>query len=758
MRMSNLLLALMLVCAAVAVEGGVEDILAGQQESDSFLGTIAKDWQMYTVLVMMLMVGVVALAYVMANAFSLPDLKAWADVELGEIFASALLLIFIMGIMLLIDVFIAGTIGPSFPKSCDADRGGFCAANIAADYLTSYETTMLKLHKTIITKSIDTARAATAGSTVGIQDLIYAYLTFRFRVGAQEMVTVEMYDQLIQNLGAIMGAVYAQSFLLDLLSLKLAPIAIFTGLIMRSFFLTRKLGGLLLAFGLGFIIIYPMCYALAWFTLDAAIYGAKTASNGPVMPCPEVCKQSNKIVDYISGTPMEADPAEVKEDIYNECIQQQEASGRDENGRLNSCMEECRNGMDEEGSNPVCLANCIEDIDDTGRRISCMDLCVADYTNLCQRRCDAFCESIGHVKPLGEMESPESRADWEECALPCYERDNCFLTNEQKVSYCQEHACHVLTGFDGDKEAYCRRMECRPPIGFTGDKETYCENSCPPLDCEITSAQIFADLGAGMDDAERVDIGTEHHIYGKCPIDPCGFPIPFHQKGCILYTERPNVCNVRYFDDTDPAYTFVDPSELTGCNESCRTLAPIKNCNNYKFVRNEDGEYENMPKCPSQCMWITASGITDETCPDACDEFYPPYHGYDTPQYLWDNKLANDTCVYIIPDVVFERPEDCSGCIFVAEKGLTMEPQIIMDCTALCGAATQAVMAEDPATMTNNIKGMIGPTELVGVSKLMIPAYVLPFFCLAVTLMFVMALSPMLGGDIDIPGMMRMIT
>jgi hypothetical protein len=43
------------------------------------------------------------------------------------------------------------------------------------------------------------------------------------------------------------------------------------------------------------------------------------------------------------------------------------------------------------------------------------------------------------------------------------------------------------------------------------------------------------------------------------------------------------------------------------------------------------------------------------------------------------------------------------------------------------------------------------------VSKLAIPAFVLPLFGLALTFMFIQVLSPMLGGDIDIPGMMRML-
>ena len=43
------------------------------------------------------------------------------------------------------------------------------------------------------------------------------------------------------------------------------------------------------------------------------------------------------------------------------------------------------------------------------------------------------------------------------------------------------------------------------------------------------------------------------------------------------------------------------------------------------------------------------------------------------------------------------------------------------------------------------------------ITKVIIPALVLPMFNLVITFIFIRTLSPMLGGDIDIPGMMKMI-
>lgn len=847
MRALHAFIAILAASAAFAQAGA---LLEEAQARETLLGSIAADWQLYTVLLLLVMVGLVALAYAIANAFSLPDLRAWADVELGEIFASALLMIFIIGIVFFIDAAVEGMAGPSFPGSCE--RPGFCPANIASDYLNSYKDSAFSLYRDITVSNINKAKEATAGNTVGVRDLMYLYLTFRFRVQPEEMVIVEMYDQLLQNLGTVINALIVQEFMLKFLTFRLAPLAIFLGIIMRSFFLTRKLGGLLLAFGLGFLIVYPLTYALAWFTLDSAVYGAQKGETGQLSTCPEVCLPGSRIVDY-AKTPIEEVSAEdVRQAFYEDCLSR--LSDVDETGRSRECMDGCVSGYAascEEGcgrecrlgglSPPVedCTAYCegrgipapVEDCkafcsESTGLTYpemydvegfeACVEGCDAtapagEEWNACIAGCSAryggpapelvscehFCRDnlvepstqwLGCLRDCGDSNAA-ARPLWEECTGECEERENCDATEAEKVRHCRS-MCPVLPEYEEGKEEYCRQ------------------------DAE----KRFLEMGTGWVDISSG--GSVIHRFGYCEYDPCGFPIPYH-TGCHIPLSpktgdyvAPDVCNARYFNYSDPAYWQFDyESEINGCPEECRALVPLKPiasygvgfdrsaapvsgqndyaCFNWECKERYETEEEyckeklgctdenmhlccihyNWPAdwackkygldCPSQCMWITTSGKTDDDCPEDCNKYRPDYesdrHAPQDPLYLWENNLSRQTCMYIIPDIVFENPEHCSACAFVAEKGLAMKPQMILDCSQLCGAPGNAVMAEDPATMTNNIKGMIGPSEVISVSKLMVPAYVLPVFCLAVTLMFIMALSPMLGGDIDIPGMMRMM-
>jgi hypothetical protein len=52
-------------------------------------------------------------------------------------------------------------------------------------------------------------------------------------------------------------------------------------------------------------------------------------------------------------------------------------------------------------------------------------------------------------------------------------------------------------------------------------------------------------------------------------------------------------------------------------------------------------------------------------------------------------------------------------------------------------------------------EGLVGRAEIQQVSKLLVPAYVLPLFNIVATLVFIKGLSNLLGGDIDIPGISK---
>jgi hypothetical protein len=96
----------------------------------------------------------------------------------------------------------------------------------------------------------------------------------------------------------------------------------------------------------------------------------------------------------------------------------------------------------------------------------------------------------------------------------------------------------------------------------------------------------------------------------------------------------------------------------------------------------------------------------------------------------------------------------CEQCLEVTDSFL-YEPPINTNCGDLCKPS-----AKVPITSPDDF-GKIGEDDLVGfseiqnISKQMVPGYVLPLLNIAATLIFIMSLSAMLGGDIEIPGISK---
>jgi hypothetical protein len=117
------------------------------------------------------------------------------------------------------------------------------------------------------------------------------------------------------------------------------------------------------------------------------------------------------------------------------------------------------------------------------------------------------------------------------------------------------------------------------------------------------------------------------------------------------------------------------------------------------------------------------------------------------------NLDANKSCVYILPsDDVIEK--NCSGCIFVP-RAYTFNPPILTaeDCSALCQKNPTGPPKISPSEFTKRSQEMMyGDDKIKGVAALILPAYVLLILDVTITLMFIKTFSPILGGDIDIPG------
>ncbi|MCC7552131.1 hypothetical protein KO317_00510 [Candidatus Micrarchaeota archaeon] len=266
-----------------ATQGGILE--PGSVISNTWL----KNWVLMAIIVILISFAFVALAYIISKTFNITILKAWADVELSQIIVSGIMLaLIIVGLgvldsiseLLIIDIF------ENLGIECvEGQQKAICIANLYLD--DTFDTTN-KAAKNLMSETLTIGRRAALKEGWALQTL--PYMSFSESPDANLRLIVERNSILIDYYGNILASLKAQKYFLNAIGFSIGPIFIVLGLIFRSFFLTRKMGGLLMAIGIGVIVVLPLTYVFAMFTLSIQIYGDEMLS--PLNDnCPAECLQ-----------------------------------------------------------------------------------------------------------------------------------------------------------------------------------------------------------------------------------------------------------------------------------------------------------------------------------------------------------------------------------------------------------------------------------------------------------------------------------
>ncbi|PIT84266.1 hypothetical protein COU37_04360 [Candidatus Micrarchaeota archaeon CG10_big_fil_rev_8_21_14_0_10_45_29] len=117
-----------------------------------------------------------------------------------------------------------------------------------------------------------------------------------------------------------------------------------------------------------------------------------------------------------------------------------------------------------------------------------------------------------------------------------------------------------------------------------------------------------------------------------------------------------------------------------------------------------------------------------------------------------------DACADLISYCKAEPPSRlCQGCLSCQKDCLSL-PYVRQNCDELCVPASnlQGRSALSPQDLVSSWNGAVGNTAWRNIAALAIAAFVLPIFCILITLSFIKSLSPLLGGDIEIPGLSKL--
>ena len=105
------------------------------QSSQTMIGVIVDEWRLFSIIFLMISIGLISLAYPVSTALSLPELKAWAEVELGEAVSTVLVVVFVMAILVFAELTTHALVGGIPELGCDVTGERFCPITVAEQYL-----------------------------------------------------------------------------------------------------------------------------------------------------------------------------------------------------------------------------------------------------------------------------------------------------------------------------------------------------------------------------------------------------------------------------------------------------------------------------------------------------------------------------------------------------------------------------------------------------------------------------------------------
>ncbi len=703
------------------------EIIKGQTaaESSSVLGAVVQEWRFFSVLFMLISIGLVGLAYMASTALDLPQVRAWADVELGEAFSTALIVMFIIAILIFAEAFthLALIGSPDFEDVC-TDTKTYCPAQVAKSYLNDYMDKTMGIYEDLQENAIKAGKMANIVTGAGTQYYLALFLSVTYKPTGNEIMTVNMIMQELQFLITLRDALIFQKFLINHISLTLAPLCLMLGIIMRSFFVTRKLGGQLIAFAIGFILVFPATYAISMYTVKTTIYGAAGSGGSPGG---EFCTQ----------TCVRLPPSAYDEDGNSytwagilKAFPQQEGESE----------EEYKNRTTEFITGKRCTITMVQEMKDTdydGIPDTLMEVAHEDCTSVPTTilndsgveftscgKFDEMCPKMCRTLPYPNLD-PTCASPRTEYMCREFVDEECF---DIKFVDRNDPALSGLSPMDFDD---CP-TECRPLIGL---KKEGCDTgygfvmNAPETDTPTDIDGIMFDEGYSAPVTSEGYGGEDIHarLYRLCDA-------PFWAIG-----------------GDDCSSWMVDYIMDGNSTQVLQSYLNYEEISDGKTVEWDMG-------CPNHCRFVTTGGEVGFGCSECTD--YPS-----DPQDLWDQAADGDfqdqldaaeqTCSMIIPDIVFETPSACAECNYVLDRGFSSMPPIHLDCPRLCGQKGGVETRSNEGSLNSAVEGFDGPAEMKSISALAVPALILPLLNLVITFMFIRTVAPMIGGGIDISGMMR---
>jgi hypothetical protein len=692
-----LFLSLVLVSSAAMAVTESEEAF-GEEVSASPLGIVGQ-WQVLAIMSLLLSGILVAIAYMVGTGFEMPEVKAWASNEFVQIIANALIIVSLIVTIAFIDgLVLAIAAGSGLNVAACYVGGQGCLQETAIMYLEDYQETAQEGARSVLQQNVWANRAANIRlgfyCTTAFLPLFCLQAGGTSTILGHYVLDVDFYSIIFEYYTNLLSSMEAQRFFVTEISFKMGPVILAIGIVARTFFFTRKMGGLLIAVAAGVMFFFPGMYIFDWVTLDMAVNGDKLLDEEEVS-CPAECSIAAPLAYYSGGVLM------APQDVYGAfSAADADFAAQIVDGSLASRT----------GSNPESPAN--------GQLVvSCF---AGDYAN-----CPRECRELPY--PAAGGGCADVNAQIACSALPA----ECKIVRFVDTSAPQ---------FDNDEynrcPASCKvvpplRSNCNADIDDDGDTDACLASR---FDCRMAKRNNL-DWRPSTVDVEGSNY-FECVLASQCPAsltasDSCVWVVPDSGRCDELCVECPAECRIR-----DAALSDL-PAQCKNEDEDALSAACSACITNYDSctVGMNDITSLNPPagqcgSCPAHRR-IIYSTLPNEYITGGCDI----------------EACSRDYRVAIPRNT-------CESCLFT-EESYVYDPPINTQCSEQC-APSGNVPTKKPGEYTKiGAEGLVGKPEVQNVAKLLVPVYVLPLFNIVATLVFIKGLSQILGGDIEIPGITK---
>ncbi len=270
--------------------GQLANFAAGNYTSNSIYSI--SSWIVYIFLILFGTLSVILIGYLIGKVIGQPFLVGWAKEEVLQMFVSLLIFLTFAGVYVFVNTILLPSIYDQINLRPPNDKP---AVMFWADkYIDSNMDATKSTISTIINKAMSKGQSAYMRTGMSwipfIDPFPMLQLAYSGTIWGESVIWVGLYRVLMGPATMILSSFMAQKIFLDIISQRLGPFMVVLGLLFRSFFGTRKLGGLLLAAGIGVTLIFPLTYTLNWVTYQFA-QGYKGISAENNEGCPSICKQ-----------------------------------------------------------------------------------------------------------------------------------------------------------------------------------------------------------------------------------------------------------------------------------------------------------------------------------------------------------------------------------------------------------------------------------------------------------------------------------